>query len=166
MVEPFASRPHMPGYGIAAANEGDGLLPWTWAEERLHESRNFWLATRSADGQPHLMPVWAVWHADGLWFSSSKGSRKARNLSGDPRCTLSTEDAQNPVVVAGVAELLTDVADLQTMLRAMNAKYATDYGLDMLDPALNGAYRLRPTWAFGLRADNFSGTPTRWTFAP
>ena len=37
-------------------------------------------------------------------------------------------------------------------------------GMDMLDPSLNTAYRVRPRWAFGLRADNFTGTPTRWSF--
>jgi hypothetical protein len=31
-AEPVASRPYMPGYGIAAATEGKGLLPWAWAE--------------------------------------------------------------------------------------------------------------------------------------
>ncbi|MFG1646895.1 hypothetical protein ACGFMK_42015 [Amycolatopsis sp. NPDC049252] len=33
----------MPGYGIAAA--GEGLLPWSWADERLRASHDFWLAT-------------------------------------------------------------------------------------------------------------------------
>ncbi|MDQ2759398.1 MAG: pyridoxamine 5'-phosphate oxidase family protein [Actinomycetota bacterium] len=38
------------------------------------------------------MPVWGVWHEDHLWFSSSKGSRKARNLAAEPRCSISTDD--------------------------------------------------------------------------
>ena len=96
MAEPRASRPLMPGYGIVGADEGIGLLPWSWAEERLLQSKNFWLATRWPDGRPHVMPVWAIWHAGALWFSSSRQSRKARNLAADPRCVLTTEFTGSP----------------------------------------------------------------------
>jgi hypothetical protein len=65
----------MPGYGTLPEGEGGGLLPWSWAEERLVRSHDFWLATVTPDGAPHLMPVWAVWHEGRLWFSSSNGSR-------------------------------------------------------------------------------------------
>ena len=102
----------MPGYGIVGPDDGVGLLPWAWAEERLTTSRNFWLSTRWPDGRPHVMPVWAIWNEGALWFSSSKQSRKARNLAADPRCVLTTEDSMNPVVLEGAAELLTSQADL------------------------------------------------------
>jgi hypothetical protein len=36
------------------------------------------------------------------------------------------------------------------MLDLENAKYSTTYGIDMLDPALNASFRVRPKWAFGL----------------
>jgi PPOX class probable F420-dependent enzyme len=155
----------MPGYGLVGPEAGSGLLPWTWAQEQLEEPHNFWLATRWPDGRPHVMPVWAVWQAQTLLFSSSRQSRKARNLAADPRCTLTTEDAQNPLVVEGVAELLTTPVDLQEFLTSLNAKYGTDYGLEMVDPQANCSYRMRPRWAFGLRSDDFTGSPTRWAFA-
>ncbi len=65
MPEPIASRPHMPGYGVVGAEEGSGLLPWSWARSRLEHSRNYWVATTWPDGRPHVMPVWGVWQ-DGL----------------------------------------------------------------------------------------------------
>ena len=46
---------------------------------------------------------------------------------------MTTEDAENPVVVEGVAELITAEADLATLLALENAKYSTDYGIEMLD---------------------------------
>ncbi len=156
----------MPGYGLRAAGEGTGLLPWSWAEERLVSSRNYWVTTVWPDGRPHVMPVWGMWHDSSFWFSSSKPSRKARNLAANPHCTIATEDAANPVVVEGVAELIDDPADLASMLSLENEKYATNYGIETLDPALNSAFRVRPTWAFGLRADDFTGSPTRWEFEP
>jgi hypothetical protein len=76
MAEPEASRPHMPGYGIAGPLEGRGLLPWTWAEERLVESHDYWLATVHPDGRPHVTPVWGVWEHSAAWFSSSPSPAK------------------------------------------------------------------------------------------
>lgn len=157
-----SKRPYMPGYGIRGPGEGTGLLPWSWAEQQLTASRSFWLATHWPDGRPHVMPVWAMWQKGYLLFSSGKDSRKARNLANDARCALTTEDPQNPVVVEGVAELLTERADLEAFLSAENAKYETSYGFEMVDPTLNCCYRLRPTWIFGLQADDFTGSPTRW----
>lgn len=154
----------MPGYGLRPAGEGTGLLPWSWAEERLLASRNYWVTTVWPDGRPHVMPVWGMWHQGSFWFSSSKPSRKARNLTADPRCMVATEDATNPVVVEGRATLVRDADDLAMMLALENAKYSTDYGIETLDPAMNSAFRVRPRWVFGLRADDFTGSPTRWDF--
>jgi PPOX class probable F420-dependent enzyme len=154
----------MPGYGTLGPEEGTGLLPWSWAVERLAGSRNYWLATVRPDGRPHVMPVWAVWDEDHLWFSSSLGSRKILNLQADPRCTVTTEDAAAPVVVEGTAEIVTDPDALAGMLALENAKYATDYGIDMLDPSKNATVRVRPRWAFGLDSTDFTGSPTRWVF--
>ena len=154
----------MPGYGVLPAGEGTSLLPWSWAEERLARSHDFWLATVTADGAPHLMPVWAVWKAGTLWFSSSNGSRKARNLAGEPRCSLSTDDPREPVVVHGRTVRVTDPDALAAMLAAENAKYGTSYGMDTVDPAVNSVFSLRPEWVFALDSRDFTGSPTRFTF--
>lgn len=163
MDEVTSRRPYMPGYGIQGPDGGAGLLPWAWAEERLARSRNYWVVSRWPDGRPHSMPVWGVWHDSSFWFSSSKGSRKARNLEADPRCVVTTEDAAQPVVVEGVAELIQGHEQLSTLLELENTKYETDYGIEMLDPALNSAFRVRPRWVFGLDANDFTGSPTRWS---
>ena len=163
MTEPRATRPYMPGYGLLGPDEGTGLLSWQWAEEQLTSSRNYWVVSLWPDGRPHAMPVWGLWHEGAFWFSSSKGSRKARNLAADPRCVVTTEDASDPVVMEGSAELVTDPDALATMLTLENAKYDTNYTIELLDPDVNAVYRVRPRWAFGLRQDDFTGSPTRWT---
>jgi hypothetical protein len=43
----------MPGYGIRPADEGTGLLPWSWAKRQLETSHNFWVVTLWPDGRPH-----------------------------------------------------------------------------------------------------------------
>lgn len=155
----------MPGYGLLGPDEGTGLLPWQWAEERLVSSRNYWVVSLWPDGRPHAMPVWGLWHERSFWFSSSKGSRKARNLAADPRCVVTTEDAADPVIMEGSAELVTEPEALATVLALENAKYDTNYTIDLLDPDVNSVYRVRPRWAFGLRHGDFTGSPTRWTIS-
>lgn len=162
MATPRADRPFMPGYGIVASAEG--LLPWAWAVDRLVRSRTYWVATVRPGGRPHVMPVWGTWQDGGFTFSSSLGSRKVRNLRADPRCTVTTEDATQPVVLDGTAGIVTDRERIARFLAAMNSKYETSYGMDFLDPEVNATVAVRPYWAFALDDDAFSTSPTRWTF--
>jgi PPOX class probable F420-dependent enzyme len=155
----------MPGYGIRPAHEGTGLLPWSWAEERLRTSHNYWVVTLWPDGRPHAMPVWGIWDdGDRFWFSSSLRSRKARNIAGDPRCTVTTEDARNPVVLSGEGEIRTARDELMHVLALINAKYGSEYGEELMDPETNATIRVTPQWAFGLAETDFTGSPTRWSF--
>src|SRR5687768_2477778 len=108
--EPVADRPSMPGYGLAAPDDGDGLLPWSWAEERLTEARNYWVSTADEHGRPHAMPVWAVWIAGALYFSTGRRTRKTRNLTRRPECVVAPESGAEAVVLEGEAEELTDRA--------------------------------------------------------
>jgi hypothetical protein len=155
----------MPGYGIAPAREdGGGLLPWSWAEERLRDSHDYWVATVRPGGMPHLVPVWGVWMHGALWFSSGRRSRKARNIESGSRCSASTDRAQEPVIVEGPVQRVVDRAAIAAFLAASNTKYGVDYGIDFLDPDVNGTYRLDPDWAFALDEADFTDTPTRWRF--
>jgi len=155
----------MPGYGIRPADEGSGLLPWSWAERQLHASHNFWVVTLWPDGRPHAMPVWGVWDDDDVfWFTSAVQSRKALNIANDRRCTVATEDEQHPVVLNGEGEIRTSREEIADVIELVNAKYGTDYGLDFMDPTKNATIRVHPHWAFGVDADDFTGSPTRWTF--
>ena len=155
----------MPGYGLAGPTEGTGLLPWRWAHERLVASHDYWLATTRADGRPHLMPVWGVWDGAALWFSSANGSRKAANLRDRPRCSVATARADEPVVLEGDATVVTDPDRLRRALDLENRKYDADYGVEMIDPDHNSWFALRPVWALALDVDDFTGSPTRWSFA-
>jgi hypothetical protein len=110
------------------------------------------------------MPVWGVWRGDRLWFSSGLGSRKARNLAADPRCTMTTDDARDPVVLEGVAERTTDPGAIADFVAAVNAKYDAGVTVDFQDPAVNGTFAVRPVRAFALSGADFPGSPTRWRF--
>ena len=154
----------MPGYGILPAAAGSGLLPWSWALQRLRDSHDYWVATVWPDGRPHTMPVWAVWDEGVLWFSSGLRSRKIRNVAAGSIVSMSTEDPRNPVVLEGRPEIVTETAAIQRFLDAMNAKYDTGYTMDFMDPEKNASVRVRPSWAFGVAECDFAGSPTRWDF--
>lgn len=154
----------MPGYGILPADEGTGLLPWSWALERLRASHDYWVATVWPDGRPHLMPVWAIWFSAELWFSSGLRSRKIRNIQEGSAVSVATDDPLSPVVVEGTTEIVTEETALQRFIDAVNFKYETDYSVDFLDPAENASVRVNPTWVFGIAEKDFGGSPTRWSF--
>lgn len=151
----------MPGYGVAASEDGSGLLPWSWAEERLRAAHNFWLATTWPDGRPHLMPLWAVWADGTLYFSTGASSRKARNLHGEPRCSISTERGDEAVIVEGVAAPLDPGQIPEPARAAYQAKYAWE-----LSPSLGPIFAVRPVTVFGFieHDDQLLATATRWTF--
>lgn len=164
MPEPsHVARPHMPGYGVVAADAGSGLLPWTWVEEQLTATRHCWVATTWPDGRPHLSPVWCVWLDGCLWFSCGVASRKARNLDVDPRCTLSTDDPLNPVVVSGSAGFSASPSGTDRFVDALDDKYGTTSPAALRDPGVCATVLVRPVSVIALRTADFAGTPTRWT---
>ncbi len=110
------------------------------------------------------MPIWAVLVDSRMWFSSSKASRKARNLIGNPSCSLATDNPLEPVVVEGSAELVVDDPILAAVLAEENAKYHTHYGPEVLDPEVNSWFALQFEHVFGLTSADFTGSPTKWSF--
>ncbi len=160
----------MSDYGVGAAPEG--LLPWSWAEERLAASRNFWLVTVTGDGRPHAMPIWGVWmpERERFGFSCAPTARKVRNLAANPRVVVMGEDTVNVVSIEGTAERL-DEQGADRMARAWFAKYIDEPGFDDEEAAVGfvmaaAAYEVTPERAFGLieEPDQFAERATRWVW--
>jgi hypothetical protein len=153
----------MPGYGLPTAQKG--LLPWSWAEQRLKKSHNYWITTVKPDGSPHTMVVWGLWIDGRFLFSTGSKSRKARNLDKNPNCVVCTEHADAAVIVEGMAE----VADVPTRRRLL-AKYSDKYEWDMASMEKDilsmkePVFAVRPRIVFGLWEEKFMETTTRWTF--
>lgn len=151
----------MPGYGIAAADEGSGLLAWSWAVERLVRSHDYWFATVRPDGRPHVMPVWGVFLDDELWLSTGPASRKARNLGHNDAVVVTTDEAVAPVVVEGRARPVVVRPAVERFAAAMDEKYETTSGVAFY--AEQATFAVTIDRAFGLDDDDFTGSPTRWT---
>jgi len=159
---PHADRPFAPGYGIVGAEEGKGLLPWTWVARKMSPCRTFWLATihsglRSGRGRPHVMPVWGVWLDAAFYFSTGRKSRKGKNLAANPACTIANDNGEEAVIVEGFAEEVKDTAALEHFAAAYVKKYK-------MDPRSMGEpiFIVRPKTVFGLIEKSFPKSATRW----
>jgi hypothetical protein len=161
--EPIADRPRMFGGHLEPTR-----LPWTWAERRLVEARNYWIATVRPDGGPHTRPVWGVWLDGAFWFST--GSLADTNLRHRADVTLHLESGSEVVILEAIAQQITDTHMVRPVVEAYNSKYAWDVDPD--NPP-GPFWRVAPVVAFGWLSDDsgfdrgaaFHGTATRWRFA-
>jgi hypothetical protein len=154
----------MPGYGLPKGNKG--LLPWSWAEQRLKQSHNFWISTTRPDGRPHTMIVWGLWLDGVFYFSSGRRSRKAKNLAANPRCVICTEKAHEAVIVEGVVEEVGERVQIAEVLRKYECKYSFDmssFEEDMYQHK-EPLYAVRPRVVFGLSEKASLKRATRWQF--
>lgn len=105
---------------IINLGEADGLPPVNWDDvcEKLdaklapapdaHNSRTTWLATVNEDGSPHVTAVGALWLDGTFWFQTGSRTRKYRNVTRDPRCSIATSIRDTDVVIEGDAALVSD----------------------------------------------------------
>ncbi|HEX5368961.1 MAG TPA: pyridoxamine 5'-phosphate oxidase family protein [Dehalococcoidia bacterium] len=166
MNRPMSGRPYIAGYDLSDAT---GLLPWSWAEERLATAHTYWLATVRAEGMPHVMPVWGVWLQRCFYFSTGPDTRKAKNLAVQPRCVVTTGNGTDDeaVIVEGSAMVETDAAVLNRAAEAYNQKYEWSLQVrdgDVYDEAGNGGpmFAVTPVVVFGF-GEEFNSA-TRWRF--
>jgi hypothetical protein len=81
-----------------------------------------WLTTIDPDGKPHVTPVGALWIEGAFWFQTGDGTRKAKNLVGDPRCSLAVATHDFDLVVEGEAQKVTDTKPVAMMAEAFAAQ--------------------------------------------
>jgi nitroimidazol reductase NimA-like FMN-containing flavoprotein (pyridoxamine 5'-phosphate oxidase superfamily) len=156
--QPTADRPFAPGYGIVGANQGKGLLSWTWVARKMNSCRTFWLSTILADHErPHVMPIWGVWLDDAFFFSTGRKSRKGQNLATNPSCTITNDNGAEAVILEGQAAQVDDAAELDRIAAAYKKKYKMD-PRSMKEPI----FRVRPTKVFGFIEKTFPKSATRW----
>jgi len=158
----------MAGYGVP--DDIEGTLPWSWAEERLVATRNFWFVTADGTGRPHSLPIWGIWlpERQRFGFSSAPSARKVRNIAANDRVVFTTDDSVECVSVEGRAMAL-EGPQLADMARAWADKYhdGTWPKSDMVTfVADNAAYEVIPDRAFGIieTPEQFSTAATRWVW--
>jgi hypothetical protein len=149
----------MRSYGVPRALEGS--LPWSWAQKRFAGAHNYWVSTVDPDGRPHSSAVWGLWLDGKFWFSCSPASVKAHNLQHNPYCVITTERADEAVIIEGRATPVRGRAKLLPMVRAYKRKYEWE-----MDPAADGYFAVTPRvgFAFIEHSNRFSSSATRYRF--
>ena len=158
-MEPRRRRPPFKGYGVPEGEEG--MLPWSWATERLERSRNYWISTSRPDGRPHAMPVWGIWLDNAVFFGSGRDSAKSRNLAANPAIVVHLESGDETVIVEGVAEPLLDKELERRVDEVYGAKY--DFTPDSsgdTDPW----FVVRPKRVYAWTEHGFPGSATEFLF--
>ena len=178
---------------VAATSLGEddaAASPWALAEERLanpEKGRTYWLATVRADGRPHVMPLIGLWFEDAFYFLTGAGTRKGRNLAGDPHCVITAGSTALPsldIIIEGDARKVTDETPLRRVTEAFGSRL--EWPLEVRGDAVHGpnapsagpppysVFQVIPELVFGLPGmlgmDQFDPAdlprPTRWEFQP
>jgi nitroimidazol reductase NimA-like FMN-containing flavoprotein (pyridoxamine 5'-phosphate oxidase superfamily) len=160
-----------------------GATPWEEARDVLIRADLYWIATVRRSGQPHLVPLMAVWADGAMHVSTGEDEQKARNLARNPRCTLTTGrnalDGGLDVILEGAVERVTGEDRLARLRDMWVAKYGELWRFDVsadgfhhpnreeLDAgvaALSLVFAIRPARAYAFRkGGTFSQTRYRFS---
>jgi PPOX class probable F420-dependent enzyme len=165
------------------------LVAWSAVTERLErgvtqapgtggpDRHTCWLATVNPDGSPHVTGIGAAWVDGTFWFETGDGTRKARNVARDPRCTLSVAMREFDLVVEGDARRITDPPVVAVMAERWAAEgwpcrvdetghaLTAEYSAPSAGPPPWFVYRITPRTATALSILEPGGA-TRWRFLP
>jgi hypothetical protein len=166
MTTPRAMPARFPSeYGQTPETTAE-LMAWDEVARRIAASPNYWVATTSRDGRPHLRPVDGVFVDDALCVGGSPDTRWVQNLQQRPEVSASLPDDDHAVIIEGRAELVTD-PDLPVAIAvgpANVAKYPQYFGGDKAPP-FRPFWCLRPRRIYAWSLTGFPARATRFDFS-
>ena len=112
---------------------GASATSWQATEWALRRIQKFHLCTVRPDGRPHVTPVLAIWAFDAMWFTTGKDEQKAKNLTTNHHCVLTTGTdtlTGTDYAIEGTATLVTD----QNTLDAAATAFEQAYGWHLTRP--------------------------------
>ncbi len=166
---------------------GVPMLDWARIETRLDQGlsqapetggpnrHTCWLATVNRDGSPHVTGIGALWADGTFWFETGAGTRKARNIARDPRCSVSVAALEFDLVVEGEAAVVTDPSTVAAMAALWaeagwparvddtGVALTAEYSAPSAGPPPWFVYRLTPYRATAVLTVEPGGA-TRWNF--
>lgn len=85
------------------------------------------VATAAADGTPHVVPLWFIWHEGAMYLNSTLGNVTVDNMLGSGKATAVVDEGEaydelRGVTIAGRVERLGDAAP-DEVERAWSEKY-------------------------------------------
>ena len=151
--------PQVPAlYGLRPREK---YLPFSCAEKRLAQSRNYWICTSRPDGRPHSIPVWGFWLDGALYFGTARSSRKGRNLAHNAAVSVHLESGDDVVIVEGYANEVRD-GD-RTTFKKLNSASRAKYKMPLTTiPGETVVYCVRPRVVLAWTEKEFPKNAARW----
>jgi PPOX class probable F420-dependent enzyme len=121
-------------------------------DRMLRSETVVWLSTVSADGAPHLVPIWFSWDGSSILIASKPHAKKVGNLRANPSVMLALgepDDDFDVGMIEGEAELL-DAPAAAVLPAGHLAKYRAQMAAIGLTPeeflaTYSQVIRIRPT---------------------
>jgi nitroimidazol reductase NimA-like FMN-containing flavoprotein (pyridoxamine 5'-phosphate oxidase superfamily) len=98
-------------------------LSWADVRTRLSDGEDYLLATSSASGRVHMVPVLGVYLEGAVCFATSRQTRKVRDLTENDHCAVTVPGRKLDLVIEGTANLVRDGARLQRVADLFPTKY-------------------------------------------
>ena len=168
MATPKISRPTFPkGY----VDNPVSYVDWDWVAAQLTESKKYWLCSvrpRASDaqgGRPHVVPRWAVFVDNKIYYDGSPETRHAQNIESNPYVSVHLESGDQAIILEGTsAPAGKPSTELANRLAEEYRRKYTQYGYAP-DPAQwdeGGLYVFTPRQCIAWTS--FTEDPTKFTF--
>lgn len=114
-------------YGIP--DEKEGMLAWTFVEEKMATDELYWVTTVRPNGMPHVRPTWGVWVEGGFYCGGGEQTRWVRNLATTSEIVVHREDADEVVIIEGDAERIDHETSDDTLIERVDRAYEEKYDI-------------------------------------
>jgi len=156
---------------------GNPPLEWNQARALLdtqtESDHPAWLGTVDPDGSPHATGVGTCWYDGDMYFVSGPGTRKSRNIAGNPAVTIATSLKGMDLVLEGNASQVTDPEILEKIAELYRAEgwpvkvdgtvFTAPYTAPSGGPPPWNLYRLTAQTIYGVGGVD-APKATRWRF--
>ena len=108
------------------SDPNDAILSLDWVKELLSQPVLARLGTANPlNAQPHVTPVWFEWDGECLYISAFISTRKAKEVTKNPRISvlIDTDKPTQAVLLEGEAEVLTEPSEVSKRSESIYARY-------------------------------------------
>lgn len=144
-------------YGIPT--EKDGMLTWEFVDENIATDQFYSVTTIRPIGMHHVQPTWGVWVGGTVYCGGGEQTRWVRNLSTNSDIVVHREDAEEVVIIEGMAERIDLVTSDTSLIERVDTKYEKKYDIRHGTPF----FAVRPDTVFA--CSDYPTDATRWKFA-
>ena len=106
-----------------------GHIPFHKIDIWLQGYRSIWLSTTRSDGRPHCVPVWYWWDRENanVFLVLHGDTLKVKNLNHQSWVVLNAGNADDTIILQGIAHAVTDAVERADVDAKWRTKYVDPY---------------------------------------